>query len=300
MPGCLHSHYLQRDRDAKSPRRCWGRVLHRVVSVLRFQQQNREAWNHSRKQGKDTLQRHSSRRTGVSLVKRDRVAEIHFYEWRVGAWLSSEAHDRLDATGRGIYRELLDHCYTQGKVPDDPEWMCRRCACTREQLEVTWKIIGKHFPKISGTEYLSNVQADIFRKEYFSYVARQRANRAGYRDRNSNKSSDINNGGGTVVATGINRGRTNGNGNGNGNGNRSADAQWSPEESAVAVWLRDFPGAGRLSGEPDIEIVRRCMDLDSIDRLREAIRQLGIARKSPSRSWAWFPTAIASQLRKKA
>jgi hypothetical protein len=79
-------------------------------------------------------------------MKKDRVAELHFFEWRITAWVTSETRDRLDAAGRGIYRELLDHCYAQGHFPDDPEWICRRCACTPEQLEKTWPKIEKHFP----------------------------------------------------------------------------------------------------------------------------------------------------------
>ena len=100
-------------------------------------------------------------------MKRDRIAEIHFYEWRIGAWATSETRDRLDSAGRGIYRELLDQCYGQGKIPDDTEWICRRCACTFEQYEKAWKVIGRHFPVINGTEYRYNVLADMMRSEYF-------------------------------------------------------------------------------------------------------------------------------------
>lgn len=123
-------------------------------------------------------------------MKRDRVAEIHFYEWRIGAWSISETRDRLNAAGRGIYRELLDHCYGQGKIPDDPEWMCRRCACTPEELQKALKVIGRHFPKIDGTEYRSNVFADMFRTDYFSFIEKQReASRS--RDKKPKKIKDI-------------------------------------------------------------------------------------------------------------
>ncbi len=147
-------------------------------------------------------------------MKRDRVAEIHFYEWRIGAWAISETRDRLDAAGRGIYRELLDQCYGQGKIPDDAEWICRRCACTQEQYERTWKTISRHFPKIEGTEYRYNVHADIVRGEYFSYVERQRANRKCRVDKPI-ETNDIINDGSTMSGNVSNGGSTNGNGNGN-------------------------------------------------------------------------------------
>jgi hypothetical protein len=147
-------------------------------------------------------------------MKRDRVAEIHFYEWRIGAWAISETRDRLDAAGRGIYRELLDHCYGQGKIPDDPEWICRRCACTQEQYEKVWKVIARHFPKIEGTGYRYNIHADIVRGEYFEYVEKQRANRK-CRDDKPKVINDEHYDGTTMSENVSNGGSTNGNGNGN-------------------------------------------------------------------------------------
>lgn len=92
----------------------------------------------------------------------------------MSAWATSETRDRLDAAGRGIYRELLDQCYAQGKIPDDQEWACRRCACTLEQYEKAWIVIARHFPKIDGSEYRRNLFADMMRDEFFSYIQRQR------------------------------------------------------------------------------------------------------------------------------
>ena len=135
-------------------------------------------------------------RRGIKL-KRDRVAEVHFYEWRIGAWALSETRDRLDATGRGIYRELLDHCYGQGKIPDDQDWMCRRCACTMEQLAKCWPVLARHFPKIAGTEYRSNVYADMFRAQYSAYCERQRSARAS-RERKANQTKEMRYGGATT------------------------------------------------------------------------------------------------------
>jgi hypothetical protein len=110
-------------------------------------------------------------------MKKDRTPEIHFYEWRVSVWLASETRDRLDATGRGIYRELLDHCYTQGSFPDDPEWICKRCACTSGQFQSVWEIIARHFPISNRAGYRWNMLANITRKEYHSYVRRQQNRR---------------------------------------------------------------------------------------------------------------------------
>src|SRR4051794_2680374 len=110
-------------------------------------------------------------------MKKDRVPELHFYEWRISAWATSETRDRLDATGRGVYRELLDHCYAKGEFPDDQEWICRRCACTTEQFEKVWPLLQKHFPISKTPGYRWNVPANIVRREYFRYVDGQRKKR---------------------------------------------------------------------------------------------------------------------------
>ncbi len=156
-------------------------------------------------------------------MKRDRVAEIHFYEWRIGAWAISETRDRLDATGRGIYRELLDQCYGAGKIPDDAEWICRRCACTMDQYEKAWKVISRHFPMINGTEYRYNVKADLMRSEYFKYVEKQRINRS-HRTDKSKEINEVYDGGSTVEEPSGQHVSNGGSTNGNGNGNTTATA----------------------------------------------------------------------------
>ena len=110
-------------------------------------------------------------------MKKDRVPELHFYEWRISAWALSETRDRLDAAGRGIYRELLDCCYGQGQFPDDREWIIRRCACTPEEYEKTWPLIAKYFPVSKSAGYRLNLPANIVRREYFSYVSGQKKRR---------------------------------------------------------------------------------------------------------------------------
>jgi hypothetical protein len=166
-------------------------------------------------------------------MKRNRVAEIHFYEWRIAAWAISETRDRLNAAGRGIYRELLDQCYGQGKFPDDPEWICRRCACTVEEYEKAWKVISRHFPKLDGTEYRYNVRADMVRGEYFAYVEKQRASRR-CRDDKPHETNDMHYGRTTLQGNVVNGGATNGNGNGNGNGNDNDNGKKEPPKPPAA------------------------------------------------------------------
>ncbi len=106
-------------------------------------------------------------------MKPDRTLEIHYYDWRLSAWAMSETRDRLNAAGRGIYRELLDHCYAQGSFPSDVDWICRKCACTLAEYEAVWPIISRHFPKGRQDGYRKNIIADMFRKKTFAYLTKQ-------------------------------------------------------------------------------------------------------------------------------
>jgi len=106
---------------------------------------------------------------------RNRQHEIHFYEWYISRWQTSDAHDELDAAGRGIYREMLDVCYAQGSVTSDAAILCRRCACTSEELESRWAVIRRHFQahkKDKGK--LVNAHANLVRRDYFAYVRQQK------------------------------------------------------------------------------------------------------------------------------
>ncbi len=104
-------------------------------------------------------------------MNKDRTIEIQYYDWRLVAWLTSETRDRLDATGRGIYRELLDQCYAQGGFPYDTEWICRKCACTPEELATVWPIIERHFPCFPKKKtHRHHWVSDIFRKKVISML----------------------------------------------------------------------------------------------------------------------------------
>ena len=106
-------------------------------------------------------------------MKKNRTDEIHYYEWRLTPWFSSETRCALDAAGRGIYRELLDACYAQGSFPDDPSWICRQCACTRAEFDQAWPLIVRHFPKARQRRH--SIIADLYRKRYRDFIEQQKA-----------------------------------------------------------------------------------------------------------------------------
>jgi hypothetical protein len=108
-------------------------------------------------------------------MKKDRVKEVHFYEWSVPRWVLSRTHDQLDATGRGIYRELLDLCYTQGGFRLDMPVLYQKCACTADQFKAVWKTINRHFPRNeSDKSWRHNPAATLYRASYFGYIEKQK------------------------------------------------------------------------------------------------------------------------------
>lgn len=69
-------------------------------------------------------------------------------------------------------------------------------------------------------------------------------------------------------------------------------------EANELAWVRqallDFPAAKHLTGEPDIEICRRCVQQADPHAIAGILRQLHITRRKPAYSWAWFPVVISA------
>lgn len=114
------------------------------------------------------------------MTKKDRIPEVHFYEWSVPRWALSKTRMKLDATGIGVFRELLDLCYAQGSCPRDPDLLAAHSKCTRAEFDRVWPVIKKHFHVSKhDSESLENDVATVFRRNYFKFVAKQRKNRKG-------------------------------------------------------------------------------------------------------------------------
>lgn len=110
-------------------------------------------------------------------MRRERVPEIHYYEWSVIRWTSSPTREMLNAAGRGIYRELMDRCYTQGSIPASHELLARICASTSEEFEAAWDVIQGHFPQDKKNPDLRvNKHATLYRKSFFTSKKRNREN----------------------------------------------------------------------------------------------------------------------------
>ena len=148
-------------------------------------------------------------REGIPSMK-DRPSEVFFYEWGISRWLTSRTRMELDCSGRSIYRELLDLCYAQGSMPNDPETLIRHCACTQAEWDKAWPVIARHFHKAkNNSEALVNDFASVFRKNYFEYRKQQSKNRKSKGKAKANPINKLSNDGKTNVPTNVPPIRTN-------------------------------------------------------------------------------------------
>jgi uncharacterized protein YdaU (DUF1376 family) len=61
--------------------------------------------------------------------------KIHSYPWYTDDWYGKETWLSMSCEERGIYRELLDHCFEEGSLPDREEVLQKRCGATDKE----WK-----------------------------------------------------------------------------------------------------------------------------------------------------------------
>jgi hypothetical protein len=110
-------------------------------------------------------------------MRRPRAVDITYYEWSVIRWLASDTRAMLDPAGRGIYREIIDLCYTQGSIPKDLELLARKVDCTEEQMRRVWPIIAKHFKaNKKDTSVLINHAISTRRNAIIHYHVQQKRN----------------------------------------------------------------------------------------------------------------------------
>lgn len=107
----------------------------------------------------------------------NRTPELYFYEWSVSRWRASATRAALDSAGRSVYRECLDLCYAQGKIPKDLQILAAMCGCTMPEMERTWAVIRHHFQQDKHDENaLRHKEADVVRRNFFASIRDQKRN----------------------------------------------------------------------------------------------------------------------------
>jgi uncharacterized protein YdaU (DUF1376 family) len=92
---------------------------------------------------------------------------LPYYRWYWRDWRGSRGVQKMTATERGIYRELLDEQWRTGHLVNEPEWLAEAAMCTKQELANAWQVLSKCFPPIDGTDgqLLANTRLEAERTE---------------------------------------------------------------------------------------------------------------------------------------
>ena len=97
----------------------------------------------------------------------ERKKPLPYLRWYVTDYRASRNANRLTWQERGIYRELLDECWTEGCIPDDPERLADIARCPRGVMAEAWPNLRGLFVEVDGLDgmYLTSRRLDIERRE---------------------------------------------------------------------------------------------------------------------------------------
>jgi len=119
------------------------------------------------------------------------MSTLPWHRWYHGTWLSSETRLSMTAAERGIYRDALDLCYSEGSIPADPVRVQRLLSVTPEEFSAAWPSVSLHFePDSARIDRLVNPKAAEVMHEAADYRRRQAENgKKGGRPKGSGKRS---------------------------------------------------------------------------------------------------------------
>ena len=79
--------------------------------------------------------------------------KLHSYPWYISDWRESETRIALTISERGLYRELLDHCYSEGSLPNDERTLAMIAAVAPVEFRKSWRRVSSLFEEHSGRLY---------------------------------------------------------------------------------------------------------------------------------------------------
>lgn len=238
------------------------------------------------------------------MRRRDRFAEVYFYEWSINRWRTSETRTQLSMAGRGIYRELLDLCYAQGSISKDFRVLAAQVGCDPVELEQIWPLIRRHFyTDKHDPERLKNHASDQYRKHFFGYIEGQKQKGRLGGLQNVPVISDIGSSGlsagvslveasivePSIVESSIRESPPP-------NAAETISRTEAEKQEVVRVTLQKYPGVNLLPAGPDITIICLCLTAvrGDLDAFAVAMTEIYRTGKKPSTSWAWFPKLLAN------
>lgn len=108
---------------------------------------------------------------------------LPYYRWYWKDWRANRRVQKLSWVQRGAYRELLDECWAEGSIPDDPHKLADIVGCSAAEMREMWPALKSFFVEIAGIPgRLANHRLDRERTHADSVrIVRQMAGREGNR-----------------------------------------------------------------------------------------------------------------------
>ena len=76
---------------------------------------------------------------------------LPYYKWHWLEWRGSRTVQRMSYIERGLYRELLDECWSEGGIPEDIDALADICGCPSEVMASAWQVLSKCFEPSGNT-----------------------------------------------------------------------------------------------------------------------------------------------------
>jgi uncharacterized protein YdaU (DUF1376 family) len=97
----------------------------------------------------------------------ERSKPLPYLRWYVTDYRASRRVQRLTWQERGIYRELLDECWVEGAIPDDPKRLAEIAGVSQGVMAEAWQNLRPMFVEVDGLDgmYLTSRRLEIERSE---------------------------------------------------------------------------------------------------------------------------------------
>jgi uncharacterized protein YdaU (DUF1376 family) len=84
------------------------------------------------------------------------LPKFQVYYWSVTDWRNDDVYKQLSTEEKGAYRELIDECWLQERIPNDPQRLARIAGVSDAAFAVLWKVIGHKFIAIDNGDWLTS------------------------------------------------------------------------------------------------------------------------------------------------
>lgn len=121
------------------------------------------------------------------------MSALPWHRWFHATWLASETRHSMTAAERGVYRDALDLCYSEGSIPADERTLQRLLIVSDEEFSEAWPAVSKHFEEHPDRpDRLINPKASEIMAESERYRRQQAAHgRKGGRPKGSENSKRV-------------------------------------------------------------------------------------------------------------